>query len=52
MGIYWRRGAYNVEAYDPARRRNVYVGRRKLEREAKALLRERSDSSRAVTVPR
>jgi integrase len=39
MGIYWRKGAYNVEVYDPMRRRNVYVGRRKLEREAKSLLR-------------
>jgi integrase len=41
MGIYWRRGAYNVEVYDPVRKRNVYVGRRRLERDAKALLREK-----------
>jgi integrase len=41
MGIYWRKGAYNVEVYDPLPRRNVYVGRRKLERDAKVLLREK-----------
>ena len=41
MGIYWRKGAYNVEVYDPVRGRNVYVGRRTLERDAKALLREK-----------
>ena len=34
-------GCIHVEVYDPLRVRNVYVGRRKFERDAKALLREK-----------
>ena len=36
-------GRYSVYVYSPAKRRNVYVGRRRLEREAKALFREKTD---------
>jgi integrase len=37
-----RDGRYDVFAYNPTRGRNVYVGRRQLERDAKTLLREKT----------
>jgi integrase len=38
-----RDNRWDVFVYDPARKRNVYVGRRKLEREAKQLYRDKTD---------
>lgn len=37
------RGSYEVRVYDPKVKRKVYVGRRKLERDAKKLEREKTD---------
>jgi hypothetical protein len=37
-----RDGKYDVYVYDPAVRRKRYVGRRELEREAKALFRQKT----------
>lgn len=48
MGIYQRKGAWNVEAYDPARKRNVYVGRCKLKADAKELLRVKTAELKAA----
>lgn len=43
-----RDGRWDVFVYDPARRRNIYVGRRKLEREAKQLYRDKTDEFNAT----
>ena len=48
MGIYQRKGAWNVEAYDPARKRNVYVGRCTKKADAKELLRVKTAELKAA----
>lgn len=43
MSVRWNRGAYEVKVYNPRAKRLVYVGRRKLEKDAKKLFREKTD---------
>jgi integrase len=47
-----RDGVYDVYVYDPVLKRNRYVGRRKLEREAKKLFREKTSEIAALSPAR
>jgi hypothetical protein len=48
MGVRLNRGAYECKVYDPRVKRLVYVGRRKLERDAKALFRAKTEELQGV----
>jgi integrase len=48
MGVRFNRGAYECKVYDPRVKKLVYVGRRKLERDAKKLFREKTEELQGV----